>query len=144
MTFQRQSPEEDDGLGPPPGPFQFRTRPSFRLPGGILRWAVPIVMPAGIVVGVLIWIVPPMVLLLSLAGFGPGGTLGVGPNGWVTWSAWITGLSVLAWSLIGRRLGAPFWTGAFYPLASGVVNYIFLRSWIRGGRVEWKGREYRV
>ena len=44
MTFQRQSPEEDDGLGPPPGPFQFRTRPSFRLPGGILRWAVPIVV----------------------------------------------------------------------------------------------------
>ncbi|MCH7857570.1 MAG: glycosyltransferase [Gemmatimonadetes bacterium] len=108
------------------------------------RWAVPIVMPAGIVVGVLIWIVPPMVLLMSLAGFGPGGSLGVGPNGWVTWSAWITGLSVIAWSLVSWRLKAPFWVGAFYPLASGVVNYIFLRSWIRGGRVEWKGREYRV
>ena len=118
------------------------------------RWAVPIVMPVGIVVSVLIWIVPPLVLFMSLAGVGPDGSLpgveldgsfaGVGPNGWVIWSAWITGLSVLAWSLISLRLGAPFWTGAFYPLAAGVVNYIFLRSWIRGGHVEWKGREYRV
>jgi len=109
------------------------------------RWAVPIVMPVGIVASVLIWIVPPLVLLMSLAGVGPGGSLtGLGPNAWVIWSAWITGLSVLAWSLVGWRLGAPLWTGAFYPLAAGVVNFIFLRSWIRGGHVEWKGRQYRV
>ncbi len=99
-------------------------------------WAVPVVMPAAIVVSVLIWIVPPVVLLVSLAG--------VGPEGWRIWSGWITGLSVIAWSLVSWRLRAPFWTGAFYPLASGVANYIFLRSWIRGGHVEWKGREYRV
>ena len=118
------------------------------------RWAVPIVMPVGIAVSVLIWIVPPVVLLMSLAGVGSGGSLaavdpggslaGVGLSGWVTWSAWITGLSVVAWSLVSRRLEAPFWAGAFYPLAAGVVNYIFLRSWIRGGHVEWKGRHYRV
>ena len=99
-------------------------------------WAVPIVMPAGIVVSVLIWIVPPVVLLLSLSG--------VGLGGWGIWSGWITGLSVITWSFVNWRLGAPFWTGALYPLAAGVVNYIFLRSWIRGGHVEWKGREYRV
>jgi chlorobactene glucosyltransferase len=108
-------------------------------------WAVPIVMPAGIVVGVLIWIVPPVVLLVSLAGVGPTTSpTESGPNDWVTWSAWITGLSVVAWSLVSWRLKAPLWTGAFYPLASGVVNYIFLRSWIRGGHIEWKGRQYRV
>ena len=99
-------------------------------------WAVPIVMPAGIVVSILIWIAPPVVLLLSLSG--------VGPGGWGIWSGSITGLSVTTWILVSWRLGAPFWTGAFYPLAAGVVNYIFLRSWIRGGHVEWKGREYRV
>ena len=104
--------------------------------GAVPPWAVPIVMPAGILVGVLIWIVPPVVLLLSLSG--------VGLGGWGIWSGWITGLSVITWSFVGWRLGAPLWTGAFYPLASGVVNYIFLRSWIRGGHVEWKGREYRV
>ena len=100
------------------------------------RWAVPIVMPSAIVVGVLIWIVPPVVLLMSLAG--------VGPVGWGIWSTSITGFSLLVWSLAGWRLRAPLWTGLFYPLAAGVVNYIFLRSWIRGGHVEWKGREYWV
>ena len=99
-------------------------------------WAAPIVMPAGIVVSIVIWIVPPVVLLLSLSG--------VGPGGWGIWSGWITGLSVITWSFVNWRLGAPFWTVAFYPLAAGVVNYIFLRSWIRRGHVEWKGREYRV
>ena len=102
-------------------------------------WAAPIVMPAGIMISVLIWIVPPVVLLLSLSGVGPDG-----PGIWGVWSGWITALSVIAWSFIGWRLKAPLWTGAFYPLAAGVVNYIFLRSWLRGGRVEWKGREYRV
>jgi len=102
-------------------------------------WAAPIVMPAGIMISVLIWIVPPVVLLLSLSGVGP-----EDPGIWGVWSGWITALSVIAWSFIGWRLKAPLWTGAFYPLAAGVVNYIFLRSWLRGGRVEWKGREYRV
>ena len=100
------------------------------------RWAGPIALPAAIVVGVAIWIVPPVVLILSLAGEGPGV--------WRVWSTSITGFSVLAWSLAAWRLRAPLWTGLFYPLAAGVVNYIFLRSWIRGGHVEWKGREYRV
>ena len=99
-------------------------------------WAGPIAMPTAILVGVAIWIVPPVVLLLSLAG--------AVTNTWWIWSTSITGFSVLAWSLVARRLGAPLWTGLFYPLAAGVVNYIFLRSWIRGGHVEWKGREYRV
>lgn len=99
-------------------------------------WAGPITMPTAILVSVAIWIVPPVVLLLSLAGWGT--------STWWIWSTSITGFSVLVWSLAAWRLRAPLWTGLFYPLAAGVVNYIFLRSWIRGGRVEWKGREYRV
>lgn len=99
-------------------------------------WAAPIALPAAIVISFGIWIVPPVVLLMSLAG--------VGPGGWGTWAASITGASVLAWSLVSWRLGAPAWTGLFYPLGAAVVNHIFLRSWIRGGHVEWKGREYRV
>ncbi len=103
-------------------------------------WAAPFVMPAGVVVSVVIWIVPPLVLLLSLL-LPPGGG---GSRTWTIWSAWITGSSVLFWSLVGWRVRAPLWTGLFYQLAAGVVNYIFLRSWIRGGHVEWKGRHYRV
>ena len=42
MTFRFQPPDnEGDNLGPPPGPFQFR-RPGWHMPGGLLRWAVPI------------------------------------------------------------------------------------------------------
>jgi len=99
-------------------------------------WAASGVMPVGIVVSVSIWIVPPVVLLMSVAG--------VGPAGWGPWSAWVTGLSGLVWCFTSWRLGAPLWTGLFYPVAAGMVNYIFLRSWLRGGRVEWKGRQYRV
>ena len=99
-------------------------------------WAGPIVMPTAILASVTIWIVPPVVLLLALA-------VG-GPSTWWIWSALITGFSVLVWSLAAWRLRAPLWTGLFYPLAAGVVSYIFLRSWIRGGHVEWKGRQYRV
>jgi chlorobactene glucosyltransferase len=99
-------------------------------------WAAPIAMPTAILVSVSIWIVPPLVLLLSLTGGGPGT--------WRMWSTSITGFSVLAWSVVAWRLRAPIWTSLFYPLAAAVVNYIFLKSWIRGGHVEWKGREHRV
>jgi chlorobactene glucosyltransferase len=99
-------------------------------------WAGPIAMPTAILVSVALWILPPMVLLLSL--------VTGGPTVWLSWSVSVTAFSVLGWSLVSRRLGAPIWTGAFYPLATAVVSYIFLRSWIRGGHVEWKGRAYRV
>jgi len=39
MGFRFQPPsEEGDDLGPPPGPFQFRRPPRFRVPGGVVRW----------------------------------------------------------------------------------------------------------
>ncbi len=44
MTFRFQPSDEDQDLGPPPGPFQFRRRPRWRIPGGLMRWAVPIAL----------------------------------------------------------------------------------------------------
>ena len=45
MAFRYQPPDEgEDGLGPPPGPFRFRSPPRFSVPGGALRWIVPIVV----------------------------------------------------------------------------------------------------
>jgi chlorobactene glucosyltransferase len=99
-------------------------------------WAGPIALPTGILVDVVMWMVPPVVLLLSL--------VRGGPSTWWIWSISVTAFSVIVWSVIAWRLRAPLWTGLFYPLAAGVVNYIFVRSWIRGGHIEWKGREYRV
>jgi hypothetical protein len=43
MAFRFQPPDEGDDLGPPPGPFRFRPRRRWRLPGGVLRWAIPVV-----------------------------------------------------------------------------------------------------
>ena len=45
MTFRFQPPDSNgEDLGPPPGPFQFRQRPSFRLSGGLLRWGAVLVL----------------------------------------------------------------------------------------------------
>ena len=41
--FRFQEPEKDEGLGPPPDIFQFR-RPNFRLPSGLMRWVLPLVL----------------------------------------------------------------------------------------------------
>jgi uncharacterized membrane protein (UPF0182 family) len=39
--FRFQPPDEGGELGPPPGPFRFRTRQRrFRLPGGVMRWGI--------------------------------------------------------------------------------------------------------
>jgi hypothetical protein len=39
---------------------------------------------------------------------------------------------------------APWEFGVLYPLGAVVVSFIFLRAWIRGRDVEWKGRRYRL
>jgi hypothetical protein len=39
---------------------------------------------------------------------------------------------------------APFAYGILYPLGAVVTNLIFVRAWLRGGTVEWKGRRYSV
>ncbi|MEX1253884.1 MAG: UPF0182 family protein [Dehalococcoidia bacterium] len=45
MTFFNTGPsEEGQDLGPPPGPFRFRRRPNFRIPGGLLRWATALLV----------------------------------------------------------------------------------------------------
>ena len=103
---------------------------------GLPSWAAPFVMPLAIVTGTVLWILPPVVLAVSMAG--------LGLTTWVGWASWITGLSVGAWALSSWRVGAPPALGIFYPLGTAMVTYIFFRSWVRGGHVEWKGREYHV
>ena len=43
MTFPFEPSGQDEGLGPPPGLFQFRRRRRFQLPGGLVRWGVVLV-----------------------------------------------------------------------------------------------------
>ena len=62
----------------------------------------------------------------------------------LVWSAAVVGVSALFWCVFTARMGAPFGYGFLYPLGTLMTVGILLRSWVRGTRVEWKGREYRV
>ena len=84
--------------------------------------------------GVILWIVPPVLAVL--------GAGGIAPAGWAVWAAWVTGASAVFWAAAKWWLGAPPWYGLLYPLGAVVAAYIFVRSWTRGSRIEWKGREY--
>jgi chlorobactene glucosyltransferase len=96
----------------------------------------PMVAPASAVVGAFLWLVPPGALVGSLLGYGSGVLL--------AWSGMTVAVSAVLWALFTSRMGAPAWYGLLYPLGAGVGMYIFLRAWIRGRRVEWKGRAYVV
>lgn len=98
----------------------------------------PVMAPLSLIVGVGLWIVPPMALALTLAPWGLGG-----PR-LTAWAATATGVSVGHWALLTRRMGAPAWYGFLYPLGAAVGVYIFLRSWLGGRNVVWKGRRYRL
>lgn len=92
--------------------------------------------------GILLWLLAPAVLLGWLGGLANPGIL-VGYT-LLRWAVAVYGLSVLMWMRFYARMGAG-WPYAFlYPLAAGVFAYIFLRSWTRGTRVEWKGRRYEL
>jgi hypothetical protein len=86
--------------------------------------------------GVTLWIVPVAALILSLAGLG----------GWGLrmWSLGSTGFGALFWSIAAVRFKTNPLYGLLFPLGAAVESYIFLRSWARGSRVEWKGRTYQV
>jgi chlorobactene glucosyltransferase len=100
----------------------------------IPSWARLPVMPVALFSGVTLWIMPPVLALLGLAG--------VVPAPWGLWAGAITAGSALFWAAATWRLHGPPWYGVFYPLGALVGAYIFTRSWAQGSRIEWKGRQY--
>lgn len=96
----------------------------------------PLVAPAAALTAAGLWLAPPAALAAALTGAG-------GP-GLLAWSAAAVGWSVLLWCLFTVRMGAPWAYGLLYPLGAVAGMGIFLRSWARGRRVEWKGRSYVV
>jgi len=102
------------------------------LPG----WLRPITPPLALLTGVGLWLVPPVVLVLAAAGAGGDGLLG--------WAGAACTTSVVVWVLFTRWMGAPAAYGLLYPVGAAVGSFIFLRSWVRGTRVEWKGRSYEL
>ena len=97
-------------------------------------WLRPVMPPVSLAVGVGLWLVPPLTLVAALGGTGDASLL--------LWSAAVSALSVVLWAVFTRQMGAPAAYGLLYPLGAAVGAYIFMRSWARGRRVEWKGRRY--
>lgn len=93
--------------------------------------------PGAAVVGTLgFWVLPPVWLGVLLAGGGSP------TSGALLWSALATGSSVLFWAGVTWRARiSPLW-GLGYPLGALVLTWIVIRSWLRGERIEWKGRVY--
>lgn len=103
------------------------------LPEGMVR---RLAAPAALLAGLVLWVLPPVVLLLAVAG-----VLG---TPWLVWSGGVVAISALTWVLVGWRMGAPPAYGLLYPLGALATGHIFVRAWRQGGRVRWKGREYEV
>jgi hypothetical protein len=101
-------------------------------PPGI-RWLVPPLSLAG---GILLWLVPPIVLALAVAG--------LASPAWQAWSASACLYSVAVWAYFSARMGTEAAYGLLYPLGALVGTYIFLRSWVGGRNVVWKGRRYEL
>jgi chlorobactene glucosyltransferase len=99
-------------------------------------WTRPLVMPLSLLGHAALWLVPPAALAAA--------SLGAGGPALLTWSAMVVGISAAFWAFLTSRMGAPPAYGLLYPLGALVSGWILLRSWVRGRRVEWKGREYRI
>lgn len=100
------------------------------------RWLLPIILPLSLVVGLGLWLLPPGVLVWAVVS----GTGGLPFN----FGLLMTGFGVLYWGLAsGVMRGNPLY-GLLYPLGSVIAATIFVRSWVRGGEIHWKGRQYDV
>ena len=97
-------------------------------------WIRPLTAPLSLAAGIGLWVVPPLLLVLSL--FGHGNTL------LLVWATTVCAISFLVWSVFVREMDVPLGYALLYPVGAAVGAYIFARSWARGRRVEWKGRHY--
>ena len=97
-------------------------------------WIRPFTAPLSLAAGIGLWIAPPVVLALALFGMGDAALL--------VWSTTVCVISLLVWSGFVREMNVPLGYALLYPVGAAVGAYIFARSWVRGRRVEWKGRRY--
>jgi chlorobactene glucosyltransferase len=97
-------------------------------------WLAPFILPFSALAGTFLWLLPPAVLAWALIS-GAGGTpLHVG--------LLTTSFGALFWGLGSALMGGNPLYGLLYPLGSVLAGYIFMLSWVRGGRIQWRGRRY--
>ena len=79
-------------------------------------------------------LLPPVLLVLSLAG-----VLG---KGWLVWSVVVTTVNLLWWTAVYAWLGLSPLLGVLHPIGAALLLYITAGAIARGRKVTWKGREY--
>jgi hypothetical protein len=102
-----------------------RTAPEWAAP------AVPWLVAAFLFV---VWVVPPLTLLMSFTMPALAPLRG--------WSMAASGLGLLFWLLVHVWTRVPVLYALAYPLGAAATVALFIRSALRGSRVEWKGRAY--
>jgi chlorobactene glucosyltransferase len=90
-----------------------------------IRWLRAII-PHVMWIPALFWLAPPLVWLAT---------------GWHI-AALATLVSLVIWMVLYATERVPVWYAALYPLGAAVVAFIMIRSAVRGGRIEWRGRTY--
>lgn len=96
-------------------------------------WSARALLPVLLVTPAIMMLVPPIMLLLAIAGVGD--TSPVPP-------AAATLLLMTGWAVIYSAFGVSPLFGILYPLGATVLLYINMRAIVRGRRVAWKGRSY--
>lgn len=99
-------------------------------------WAGPTVPWLIALFLILMWVVPPALLIATLTTDLAGSVQG--------WSLAVTAISVLFWLLAHAVQRVPLLYALAYPVGALASAWLFVRSAIRGPRIAWKGREYRV
>ena len=102
--------------------------------------------PALLLSAPLLVIMPPLVLLVLLAGrllaAGDGSPAVPWWDGWMVWSTIATGSVLLTAAAVNRFNGEPWHRALLAPLGALVLLAIFVMAIVRGSSVEWKDRGY--
>jgi chlorobactene glucosyltransferase len=99
-------------------------------------WLLPFILPLSLGTGAVLFLLPPLSLAWALA-TGAGGVF-------LLWAGLTTGFGVLFWGLASWVMkGNPLF-GLIFPLGNVMSGFITVKSWLRGGRIQWKGRAYRM
>jgi hypothetical protein len=95
-----------------------------------------VVFPLLLLLPAFFQLVPPVVLVLGLAGMVGSAAL--------TWAAIATGANLVWWALVYLWLRVSPVYALLHPLGAVVLLYISVRAMLRGQRVRWKERDYRA
>ncbi|MEZ4417230.1 MAG: glycosyltransferase family 2 protein [Gemmatimonadota bacterium] len=91
-------------------------------------------LPLAVFTQTVLWVLPAVAAAAALAGMG-------GPAFHI-WAYAAFGFVALFWGAASARFGIPWIYGLAAPVGAAMTVRILFRSWVRGSRIEWKGRRY--